>query len=265
MGCEVYLFDEVVSGRRSDYYFQSVKNRRLTDILHSHDFYEMIYFQRGGGVTLINGETVTVGEGSLIVLRPGDSHCFLSQSDSVRVVSASVREEEFRRISAVFDEGLSGRIDAEPTPPILHAGSLSAGGYEARGSADERAEKLWLCEALKLYLDAKDEPEHDSLREALSAMREDENMRLGITALERVSGYSRSHLTRLFRERYATSPKRYVNSLRLERSRELLLSTDLSVSEIAETVGFLSESHFSKVFSERFGVTPAQMRRRVTV
>ena len=266
MRCEVYLFDDVVAERGRDYYVQRVKNRRLTSTPHSHDFYEVIYFQRGGGEKMVNGRPVSVCEGSLMILRPGDSHYFLSQTDSVRIISASVRPAEFRRICGVFDEGLSGRIDTESAPPMVKGiTSLSAVSREDHHRTDEREEKLWLCEALKAYLDACDEVDGDGLTAALARMREEKNLRLGIAALERESGYSRSHLNRLLRERYGTSPKRYINGLRLERSRELLISTDLSVSEIAEAVGFLSESHFSKVFLERFALTPAQLRRTVTV
>ena len=261
MSCPIYRFD-LIAGEGRSYYFQKVKNRRLTRIPHSHDFYEVIYFQRGGGEKLVCGTPLTAREGDLLILRPGDAHYFLSQTDRVAVLSASVRSEEFRRICSVFSAELCDAIDSAATPPLVHgATALSAAGYGGRSSADEREEKLWLCEALKVYLDLSDRDDGDGLLAAMERMRSDEHLRCGLPALERESGYSRSHLTRLFRERYGTSPKRYINELRLERARELLISTDIQISEVAEAVGFLSESHFSKVFRERYGIPPATLRR----
>ena len=56
------------------------------------------------------------------------------------------------------------------------------------------------------------------------------------------------------------SPSEYLTELRLRRAATLLVSTNLSVSEIALEVGYLSLSHFSRVFRERFGKTPRAFR-----
>jgi len=47
----------------------------------------------------------------------------------------------------------------------------------------------------------------------------------------------------------------------LEKAKELLETSDLSVSEAAFKTGFGSPSNFSKVFTEKYGITPSQFRR----
>ncbi|MCX7993416.1 MAG: helix-turn-helix transcriptional regulator [Fimbriimonadales bacterium] len=70
---------------------------------------------------------------------------------------------------------------------------------------------------------------------------------------------------RLFRVAMGCSPSEYLTELRLRRAANLLVSTNLSVSEIALEVGYLSLSHFSRVFRERFGKTPRAFRQSPTL
>ncbi|MCS7273232.1 MAG: helix-turn-helix transcriptional regulator [Fimbriimonadales bacterium] len=70
---------------------------------------------------------------------------------------------------------------------------------------------------------------------------------------------------RLFRVVLGCSPSEYLTELRMRRAATLLVSTNMSVSEIALEVGYLSLSHFSRVFRERFGKTPRAFRRNPTL
>ncbi|MGQ9902427.1 MAG: helix-turn-helix domain-containing protein [Fimbriimonadales bacterium] len=70
---------------------------------------------------------------------------------------------------------------------------------------------------------------------------------------------------RLFRVAMGCSPSEYLTELRLRRAATLLVSTNLSVSEIALEVGYLSLSHFSRVFRDRFGKTPRAFRSAPTM
>jgi AraC-like DNA-binding protein len=87
-------------------------------------------------------------------------------------------------------------------------------------------------------------------------------------ALQKVSErlcVSPRHCQRLFRVAMGCSPSEYLTELRLRRAATLLASTNLSVSEIALEVGYLSLSHFSRVFRERFGKTPRAFRNAPTI
>ena len=74
-------------------------------------------------------------------------------------------------------------------------------------------------------------------------------------------GFSRSRFTHLFTEVIGISPYRYQQKFRLEQACELLRSTALSVSEVAENVGFQDALYFSRLFRKRFGMAPSDMRK----
>ena len=54
--------------------------------------------------------------------------------------------------------------------------------------------------------------------------------------------------------------KKYLNDLRIERAKYLLLSTDMNVAEVGQRSGFSSTSYFIKVFKESEGTTPSRFR-----
>ena len=73
--------------------------------------------------------------------------------------------------------------------------------------------------------------------------------------------FSRSRFTHLFTEVVGISPYRYQQKFRLEQACELLRSTSLPVSEVAESVGFQDALYFSRLFKKRFGMSPSDMRK----
>lgn len=74
------------------------------------------------------------------------------------------------------------------------------------------------------------------------------------------TGMSPRQLERLFARYLGRSPKRYYMEIRLERARNLLLQTEMSVMEIALACGFASAAHFSKCYRVTYGSTPYRQR-----
>jgi AraC-like DNA-binding protein len=73
-------------------------------------------------------------------------------------------------------------------------------------------------------------------------------------------GMSVRHLQNLFRKSGAT-PMNWLYAVRLDRARRLLLESDMTVGDVASTVGFRDVSHFSRSFRRRFGASPGEYRK----
>lgn len=83
--------------------------------------------------------------------------------------------------------------------------------------------------------------------------------------LEDVAGYvgfSSSYFSKVFKEELSCTFNHYLNQLRIENSKPLLLNRELNLSDICYMVGFEDQSYFIKVFRKHVGVTPGQYRRR---
>ena len=68
------------------------------------------------------------------------------------------------------------------------------------------------------------------------------------------------YLSHAFKREYGVSPINYMISRRIDESRYLLLETDLSLSQIAQLLGFSSLSYFSQVFRKSQGISPLEYR-----
>lgn len=71
---------------------------------------------------------------------------------------------------------------------------------------------------------------------------------------------SPSYLSKIFKEEMQTSFNGYLSEVRIEKSKILLLSNDLSIVEVSELVGFVDQSYFNKVFKKQTGMTPKKYR-----
>lgn len=67
-------------------------------------------------------------------------------------------------------------------------------------------------------------------------------------------------LCRIFKEATGIGFKEYITKKRLDQGRHLLLTTDMSIKEIAKSIGFYNADYFSKLFKARFGVTPSALK-----
>lgn len=79
--------------------------------------------------------------------------------------------------------------------------------------------------------------------------------------LSKLCNMSEVHFRRVFAQIYQTSPIKYINRLKINKAKELLISSNISISEVSERCGFLNAYYFSKVFKENTGVTPGEYRR----
>lgn len=82
-----------------------------------------------------------------------------------------------------------------------------------------------------------------------------------IDRLADVACVSKPYLIRLFKQEFGFSPLRYMNRKRIEKSQLLLLTSDLSVKDVAYDIGFNDHSYFIRLFKKLVGVTPQEYRQ----
>jgi len=81
-----------------------------------------------------------------------------------------------------------------------------------------------------------------------------------LEAAAEMSGISYRYFETLFRQKYGSTPKEYVISLKIERAKELLLSEKIRIKDIAVMLGYSDIYHFGKLFTARTGYTPSEYR-----
>lgn len=264
----IYNFNNVCLNKFTNYICQFIRQRKLTDIYHSHDFYEIIIILNGSCTQIINGIEHHFDEDSLIILRPGDFHCFAHQSKDISAVSLSVGKEEFKSFLYVYKKELSDKIDSGDNPIIMpyinSASDLTLKCGNIFSNCNEYECKFLLSLIIKRYIDYTHKTENiipHNLTYAVNEMKKPENLKVGISAFIALANYSRTQLSRLMKKYFDTTIHEYIFNLRMEYAYNALILTDDSIEEISENAGYASISHFNKIFKEKFKITPAALRK----
>ena len=93
-------------------------------------------------------------------------------------------------------------------------------------------------------------------------IREELESQLTIQQVAQDLGISYSNFRKLFKEHTGLSPSTYQQDLRLQRAKELLTTTDMSIKEIAYCLNFESPDYFSAKFKAKTGRKPSDLRQQ---
>lgn len=86
--------------------------------------------------------------------------------------------------------------------------------------------------------------------------------RISLEEVAALVGYSPAYFSRIFKEEMGVTFKEALNGIRIEKSKNLLLSSAASIADICSMVGFNDQSYYCKVFKKLSGVTPDRFRKR---
>ncbi|MBK4348648.1 helix-turn-helix domain-containing protein [Lacisediminihabitans changchengi] len=103
---------------------------------------------------------------------------------------------------------------------------------------------------------------NDRIRHVQDYLRNNLDTEFSVPELAAMAGLSASHFSTLFRASAGASIKEYLKRLRSARARELLLTTDLPVTQIAAAVGYDDALYFSRQFRAVNGISPSGFREQ---
>ena len=84
---------------------------------------------------------------------------------------------------------------------------------------------------------------------------------LNINDIANYAGISQVHLRRIFKSAANTTPIKYVNFLKLEKAKNMLINSNYNINEIASSVGFDDAYYFSRIFKKEFGISPSEYKK----
>ncbi len=268
----IYNFDVMSQRKDGGYIIQLVKNRKLSEIYHSHDFYEIVFVIKGTALHKVNGAVNKMQEGDGVLLLPGDAHCFLNQSDDLCLMGLSVKTDEFKRISLSFDVNIPNSSDFKGEALNFYCkkevNELKR-IFEALKESNEIIRisncRLILCIFINSLIasvknDCKNIPEF--LKNAVSKMYLPENCAGGVRCLTELTKYSYSHLFRLIEKYYGKTPHELVFEIKMNFAYNRVINSDDVIEFISESVGYKSLSHFNTAFKKQYGITPGSLRRK---
>lgn len=228
--------------------------------LHTHEEYVISANLSGVEQLTLNGQTLPVLAGDITIYNPETLQA--SQFGDTPVEFFSVHLP-----AAVF-------ADLADRPlPILREGVLRDPQLFAaicdyvRSATDDRIQQqnlLWLTHCLLQHgSDSQISAAPAAIGRALECMRDNLTEKLTLDGLAAVSGLSKYHFVRQFRQQVGVAPLQYHMQLRLLAARNLLRHRN-SALDVAHQLGFYDQSHFINSFRKMMGITPHHYLRIIS-
>jgi AraC family L-rhamnose operon transcriptional activator RhaR len=262
-----------------------VKNHR--DLaLHTHDFVELVLILDGTADHLLQEGGYQVSAGDVFVIKPGVPHGYgrARNLELVNILFDPVRLRLPLGDLALL-HGYHALFDLEPSFRVQHRFQsrlflAPAARREITGLVRQLTEELRVREpgyksmSLALLLRVV-----GRLSRAYSQMTKPVSQTL--LAINRVVSYIENHyaspltagelaakagtcersLQRYFQRAFGVSPTDYLNRLRVKKASELLLESELNVTEVADAVGITDSNYFARLFHRETGLSPSSFRR----
>ena len=239
--------------------------------LHAHDFSELFYVAGGKGQFQIQSQLFPVAGGDLVIINPHVEHTEISlEANPLEYIAIGVEGLELtlsenRDCPYSVVSFQNSVVDIQYyLNSMLREIAVKAPGYEM---VCQNLMGILLIQLMRHsdFTTQLSAPASHINRNVAAARRYIEaHFRENLT-LEQLAGeihISKFHLAHDFSREYGFSPMQYLQTLRIQESRELLRTTDYSLTQIARMAGFSSPSYFAQRFRKSEGLTPSQYRAR---
>ena len=257
--------------------------------VHSHEFFVLAYFERGGGSLRLADHVWPVEAGDAYVVAPGELIGIVGGAGGLQEaegwtaffppeVLGSEAPGAFLSWRAhpllfPFVRGAAGGTQRLKVPPAERASwserfaaleaelRLRQDGY--RGAALSHF-TLLLVGLSRLAVDVaedlrlRDEP---LLAEVFGFIEEHYSERLSLKDVARVVGLTPGHLTTVLRRKTGRTVQDWISERRMAQARKLLVQTNQAVEEVGRRVGHANAAYFVRHFRRAHGITPLAWRR----
>ncbi len=244
-------------------------------LLHSHvDYWEFCVVTDGTLQNHIGNEVRTYTSGTLFYCTTKDIHYLtIAGKHPTRYINFTIAEQTLLKILSPFSDNTIEKIYANNRSFTLGAEIISKiektlhllnllSAEESEKTNDILLAQIMFFVQLIAGKIQNNEAESDPVwAQKLQKLKfSKEFFTYTIDDLCKQLNYSRAQLNRLFNVRFGMSPHEYLLSNRLLYAQNLLITTDLSTTKVANVIGYSNLAQFNIVFKKKFGITPGQYR-----
>lgn len=255
--------------------------------IHTHDFIEAVYICGGNGIHTVNNISYEVKKGDLLFINYGQTHSFTAGKNGMIYYNILMRpelfssellnsENAFELLSLTAFNEFANSIDKDRSFISLDGNSikkieklLEMLEEEFNGNLRGRHTMLnSLIMAVMLLIFRAMSPDMAYHQKSFGNVTEDIlgyikshcHEKLSLKDLAERCFYNPSYFSRLFKETYSMTITEYIIKVRIEKSTELLKSSEMTIDNICILVGYSDKTKFYRDFKQIVGKTPAEYR-----
>ncbi|MBZ4671632.1 MAG: hypothetical protein PWQ76_605 [Clostridiales bacterium] len=261
----------------------------INNNLHSHDFFEVNYVFSGECIQKFEKEDRILKEGEFCIIAPNSPHDIIAEEESL-VVSIMIRQSTFehtffavltqKNLLSTFFRNILYSKTGKGNYLLFHTDNQTEIKKNIKNicmesySSDEYANtccasyiNILFALILRRYSDTVYFYSFNSTGEekidfVLVLQYIQYNYQtLTLSSLAKFFHYSEAYMSKLIKNNTGMNLTEILTSLKMENSKKLLSSTNMSIFQIAECNGYESPDHFSRTFKKTYGISPRQYRK----
>lgn len=249
-----------------------------------HEQLEILYFSRGGAIVYIDNQKFIAKDNDIYIINPCEVHslnyytnvpvfdCIMIDRQLYSSAEKDICEVKYLKPmenhQICFNNMIRGNSD------LINLINNIIMEHEKAAFAYELAIKAAILNILSYLfrnevntIKSKNEikrniQSYERLNPVFKYIEDNYASEIKIETLAGLSFLSVSHFSRFFKQVTGKSATHYINEYRISKAEILLKTTDLSISEVAQRVGFINNSYFSKCLKTYKDLTPSELRKR---
>ncbi len=250
-------------GHPSGYYFTWDSGRKLNE-------FQIIYITDGYGVFETREKTWTISPGTIITLHPGIWHRYKPKQNT------GWKEYYAGFMGSLANQNIMTRYSQFLTDPVVYIGFqekiLDIYNRLIEEVKEEKPGYQQVCSGLLIYLignlvSIKRNKEFggkvikEKILKARLHIKGNIDNNIDMQELASDLNLSYSYFRTMFKKYTGTSPTQYHLMLKLQKAREMIVSTNKSIKEISNKLNFNSIFYFSQIFKQKMGIRPSKLRK----
>lgn len=249
---------------------------------HTHDFIEISFVEEGSGFHYIEDQMIPIKRGDLFVIPIGTSHVFRPSSRDKQLViyNCIFKVELLERLRSVIGEASMLYRFLYEAPPASVKWlqyqdkfdkflNMILSMYREFINKSPCYEYLMMGQLIQVLAMLQRyecdgslvSTPSNNMDDAILYIHDHFAMNITVQQVAERSFMSPSHFQRLFKKTSGVTFMQYLQNIRIQRCCELLKSTELSIQEAANQVGYQDMKFFHALFRRKTGVTPRQYRK----
>lgn len=259
-----------------------VSFQNMTALCHWHEEVELLVPREGHLRYNINGVTVTVGQGSAVFVNARQMHYgFSSDGSDCKYLCITFRPQLLCANEEIQNRFILPLLTSHALPYMILKREEGQGrlldilwevegiwqgkedGFELRaiGKLHELWQGLYTLAADRIGEAISTDANVLIQKRMLDFIRTHYQEHIDVNAIAAAGGVCRTKCWQIFKKYLMQTPNEYLNSFRMEKGMELLKSTRMTVTEIADACGYSSACYFAELFTRMKGCTPTQYRK----
>lgn len=231
---------------------------------HSHDFTEIFFIKQGKGFFIVDGQKYKVKRNDLVLINPFIEHTEFSEKDSpldyyvIGIENLKLQKKENYSILSLGNEAIRDcfyNIYAEMQKKDSNFDNICQLYFQIIILNIQRNTTI----DFSIHEPDKGSRECQLIKDYISTNYSED---ISLDTLSKKYNLNKYYLCHRFNQIYGISPIAYLSNIRIDICKDLLRTTNHSIHEIAEMVGFSSSSYLSQSFKKNVGETPQMYRKK---